>query len=40
MSGTMRLPEAANDCAGCHQGRDSNALEPPPPPAVALNGDG
>src|SRR3954462_7233369 len=36
----MRLPEAPNDCAGCHQGFVSNALEPPPPPAVAVNGAG
>src|SRR6476619_321969 len=39
MSGTMRLLELANDCAGCHQGRASKVLEPPPPPAVAWNGD-
>src|SRR3954454_726622 len=36
----MRLPEAPNDCAGCHQGLLSNVLEPPPPPAVAVNGAG
>src|SRR3954453_7729818 len=36
----MRLPEAPKDCAGCHQGFDSNVLEPPPPPAVAVNGAG
>ena len=36
----MRLPELPNDWAGCHQGRDSNVLEPPPPPAVSVNGAG
>src|SRR3954452_19733096 len=36
----MRLPEVANDWAGCHQGRASNALDPPPPPAVAVYGEG
>src|SRR3954452_4331514 len=36
----MRLPEAPKDCAGCHQGFDSNVLEPPPPPAVAVYGAG
>src|SRR5690349_12609212 len=36
----MRLPEAEKDCAGCHQGRDTNALVPPPPPAVEVNGAG
>src|SRR4051794_17153725 len=40
MSGTMRLPEVANDWAGCHQGRASKALEPPPPPALAVKGVG
>src|SRR3954453_5016930 len=40
MSGTMRLPEVANDCAGCHHGRASNALEPPPPPAALVYGAG
>ena len=36
----MRLLELAKDWAGCHHGRCSNALEPPPPPAVAVNGAG
>src|SRR5215210_3854544 len=36
----MRLPEVPKDCAGCHHGFFSNALEPPPPPAVAVNGAG
>ena len=36
----MRYFELANDCAGCHHGRVSNVLCPPPPPAVLLNGAG
>ena len=36
----MRLLELAKDWAGCHQGRASNALDPPPPPAVFWNGAG
>ena len=40
MSGTMRLLEFAKDCSGCHHGRDSNVLCPPPPPLVAVNGAG
>ena len=40
MSGTMRLFELVNDCAGCHHGRLTNVLSPPPPPAVFVNGAG
>src|SRR3954451_3150574 len=36
----MRLPDVEKLCAGCHQGRFSKALVPPPPPAVAWNGAG
>ena len=36
MSGTIRYFEFANDWAGCHEGRCSKVLCPPPPPLVAL----